>query len=119
MAILRRTERAMVRSMCGVKLTDKRKTDDLMEMLGLEESVERLAKANGVRWYGHVLRKDEFHPLRKALDFKVDGRKGRGRPKKRKNQLGGGGAEEGWTKEGRCSKQIEMAGWCEGDCCKS
>jgi hypothetical protein len=88
MAILRRTERAMVRSMCGVKLTDRRKTDELMEMLGMEESVERLAKANGVRWYGHVLRRDELHPLRKALDFSVDGQRRRGRPKKRwKNQV--------------------------------
>ena len=32
MAILRRTERAMVRSMCGVKLVDRTKTEDLMEM---------------------------------------------------------------------------------------
>ena len=32
MAILRRTERAMVRAMCGVKLMEKRKTEDLMAM---------------------------------------------------------------------------------------
>ena len=63
-AILRRTERALVRSMCGIKLPDRKKNDDLMEMLGLEESVERLVKAFGVRWYGHVLRRDELHPLR-------------------------------------------------------
>ena len=72
----------MVRLMCGAKLMDRRRTDDLMEMLGLEES------ANSVRWYGHVLRKDEFHPLRKALDFEMDGRRRRGRPKKMwKNQV--------------------------------
>ena len=33
MAILRRTERAMVRSMCGVKLLDRKKMEDLMGML--------------------------------------------------------------------------------------
>ena len=33
MAILRRTERAMVRSMCGVKLVDIKKMEELMEML--------------------------------------------------------------------------------------
>ena len=82
MAILRRTERAMVRAMCGVKLMDKKKTEDLMEMLGLEESVDQLAKANGVRWLGHVLRKDDEHVLRKALEFEVDGTRKRGRPKK-------------------------------------
>ncbi len=82
MSILRRTERAMVRAMCGVKLTDRKKTEDLMEMLGLEESVDQLAKANGVRWYGHVLRRDGDHVLRKALEFNVDGPRKRGRPKK-------------------------------------
>ena len=68
LAILRRTERAMVRAMCGVKLMDKRSTEVLMDMLGLEETVEGLARANGVRWFGHVLRRDES-VLRKALYF--------------------------------------------------
>ena len=76
MAILRRTERAMVRAMCGAKLMEKRRTEELMEMLGLEETAVQMAKANGVRWYGHVLRK------RKALEFEVSGRRKPGRPKK-------------------------------------
>ena len=33
MAILRRTERAMVRAMCGAKLMEKKRTEVLMEML--------------------------------------------------------------------------------------
>ena len=53
--ILRRTERAMVRAMCGAKLMKKKRTEDLMEMLGLKETVVHVAKVNGVRWYGHVL----------------------------------------------------------------
>ena len=73
MAILRRTERAMVRAMCGVKLMDKKRTEDLMEMLGLEESVVQMARANAVRWYGHVLRSEDGHVLRKALEFEVEG----------------------------------------------
>ena len=36
-AILRRTERAMVRSMCGVKLVDRKNTEELMEMLSLKK----------------------------------------------------------------------------------
>lgn len=82
MALLRRTERAMVRAMCGVKLMDKNRTEVLMEMLGLEESVVQMAKANAVRWYGHVLRREDGHVLRRALDFKVKGRRKRGRPKR-------------------------------------
>ena len=82
MAILRRTERAMVRAMCGAKLMEKKRTEDLMGMLGLKEKVVQMAKANGVRWYGHVLRRDDGHVLRKALEFEVKGKRKRGRPKK-------------------------------------
>ena len=38
MEILRRTERAMVRAMCGANLMEKNRTGDLMEMLGLKET---------------------------------------------------------------------------------
>ena len=46
---------------------EKKRTEDLIEMLGLKETVVQMAKANGVRWYGHVLRRDDGHALRKAL----------------------------------------------------
>jgi len=82
MAILRRTERAMVRAMCGSKLMEKKGTEDLMEMLGLKETAVQMAKVNGVRWYGHVLGRDDGHVLRKALEFEVRGKRKRGRPKK-------------------------------------
>ena len=52
MTISRRTERAMVRSMCAVKLLDRKNVEELMEMLVLKETLNRMAKANGVRWYG-------------------------------------------------------------------
>ena len=51
-------------------------------MLGLRETAVQMAKANGVRWYGHVLRRDDGHVLRKALEFEVRGKRRRGRPKK-------------------------------------
>ena len=35
MAILRRTQKAMARAMCGAKRMEKKRTEDLMEMLGL------------------------------------------------------------------------------------
>ena len=39
MAVLRRTERAMVRAMCGAKLMEKKRTEDLMEMLRLKQTM--------------------------------------------------------------------------------
>ena len=78
--ILRRTKRAMVRSMCGVKLVDRKKMEDLMEMLGLKETLYRMAKANGVRWYGHVIRRDD-DILKKAMMMEVNEQRKQGRPK--------------------------------------
>ena len=72
----------MVRAMCGAKQMEKKRAGDLMEMLGLKETAVQMAKANGVRWYGHVLRRDDGHVLRKALGFKVKAKRNRGRPKK-------------------------------------
>ena len=82
MIILRRTERAMVRLMCGVKLVDGKNTEDLMKMLGLKETLDKMAQANGVRWYGHVVRRDEDGILKKAVMLQVNGQRKRGRPKK-------------------------------------
>ena len=46
MAFLRRTQRAMVRAVCDAKLMERKRTEDLMEMLGLKETVVQMAKAN-------------------------------------------------------------------------
>jgi len=43
----------MVRAMC-VKLMDRKNTKELMGMLGLQDTVDKLEEANGVHWYGHV-----------------------------------------------------------------
>ena len=53
-----------------------------MDMLGLKETISRLATANGVRWYGHVLRRDDNSVLRVALNLEVSGKRKRGRLKK-------------------------------------
>ena len=81
-AILRRTERAMVRAMCGQKVVDRETTKKQMDMLGLKETIDRLATANEIRWYGHVLRRDDDSVLRVALNLEVSGKRKRGRPKK-------------------------------------
>ena len=72
----------MVRSMCGVKLFDKRSTKDLMKMLDLNDIMDQLARANSVCWCGHLLRNDKNNFLRRALHIKVKRARKRGRPKK-------------------------------------
>ena len=63
-------------------VVDRKTTEEQMDMLGLKEAIDRLATANGVRWYGHVLRRDDDSVLRVALDLEVSGKRKRGRPKK-------------------------------------
>ena len=45
-----------MRTMWEVKLVDKKNTVELMDMMGLKEEPDTLARVNGARWYGHVLR---------------------------------------------------------------
>ena len=47
-AILRRAQSSMVRAMCGVKLVDKKNTEELMDMLGLKEAEDKLARVNSM-----------------------------------------------------------------------
>ena len=80
--ILGGTERAMERAMCGQKVTDKKTTEEQMDIVGLKKTMDRLATANGVRWYGHTLRTDDDSVLRVALDLEVSGKRKRERLKK-------------------------------------
>ena len=50
--------------------------------LGLKETMVQMAKANGVRWFWHVWRRDDEHVLRKMLEFEGKGKRKRGQPKK-------------------------------------
>ena len=63
---------------------EKKMAEDLMEILGLKETKVQMAKANGVKWYRHVLRRDDGHVLRKVLEFEVKGKRKQGGPKKRR-----------------------------------
>ena len=80
MAMLRRTEKAMMRAMCGIEIIEKRRSQELLSLLGLKDTFDGLARTSGVRCYGHVLRKDHGDVLRRALYFEVAVRRGRGRP---------------------------------------
>ena len=48
MAILRRIEKAMMRAMCGVKLIERRRSQELMSLLGLKDTLDGLGRASGV-----------------------------------------------------------------------
>ena len=41
----------------------------------MNETIDELAMANSVCWYGHVLWREDGHVLRRALDFEVEGQR--------------------------------------------
>ena len=75
-----------------------------------------MAKANGVRWYGHVLRRDDRHVLRKALEFEVKGKWKQGRPMKTwKTQVKK--ERKSWFREKGYHESGEMESGSWRDCC--
>ena len=46
-----------------------------MLMFCLSETVDQLAMAISVHWYGHVLRREDGHVCRRALHFDVEGQR--------------------------------------------
>ena len=95
----------MVRAMRWQKVVDRKTTEEQMDMLGLKRIMDRLATANGVRWYGHVLKRDDNSVLRFALNLEVSGKRKGELPKKTsKKQV----EETEDSFERRCPKSSKM-----------
>ena len=52
------TEMSMIRWMGGVKLDERKKSEELRELLELEP-VSLMIKKSRLRWFGHVEQKDD------------------------------------------------------------
>ena len=59
----------MVRWMCGVKLKDILSSKELRERLGVDD-IAWILQQNRLRWYGHVLRKDDDDWVKNAWSMK-------------------------------------------------
>ena len=53
---MNQTEMSVIRWMCGVKLNERKKSEELRELLGLEP-VSLMIKKSRLRWFGHDERK--------------------------------------------------------------
>jgi len=71
----------LYRWMCGVKLQYRIPSKGLRERLGLDDIILVLQQ-NRLRWYGHVLRKEDIDWVKKCMEYEVEGARPRGRPKK-------------------------------------
>ena len=66
-----RTERSMVRRMCGVSLKDRRRSEDLLKLMGIV-GIEEVMDRSGLRWLGHVERKDDLDYVSKYRRIVMD-----------------------------------------------
>jgi len=64
----------MVRWMCNVKVKERVPSKELTERLGIDDII-LILQQNRLRWYGHVLRKEDTDWVKKwAPDQEVDQR---------------------------------------------
>jgi len=76
---LQRAEMRMVRWMCGGKPKDRLPSKEVRERLGIDD-IALVLQQNWLRWYGHVLRKEDDVWVKKCMEYEVEGPRPRGRP---------------------------------------
>ncbi|KAM1248608.1 hypothetical protein ACFX2J_044403 [Malus domestica] len=75
-------EMRMLRWMCGHTRKDKIRNEDIRSKVGVAE-IEGKMRENRLRWFGHVQRRPTDVPIRRCdYGTEVQGRRGRGRPRK-------------------------------------
>jgi len=55
-----------------VKLNERKKNEELREVLGLEP-VSLMIKKSKLRWFGHVQRKDDNNCVKQYITWEVEG----------------------------------------------
>ena len=67
---------------CKVTNLDKIRNERIMGTTKIGE-ISKNVQERKLKWYGHVMRREELRIGRRALEIKVQGRRKRGRPKRR------------------------------------
>ena len=61
----------MVGWMCNVKVKDRVPSKELRERLGIDDRI-LILQQNRLRWYGHVLRKEDTDRVKKCMECEVE-----------------------------------------------
>ena len=67
---------------CGVTVWNRERSEDLIEKLGLVDDIMTGVKKSRLRWAGHVLRRDNGEGVKRAMEYKLEGKGVAGRPKR-------------------------------------
>ena len=69
-AALQQAVMRMVRWMCNVKVKDRVPSKELRERLGIDDII-LILQQNRLRWYGHLLRKEDTDWVKKCMEYEV------------------------------------------------
>ena len=67
---LQQAEMRMVRWMSNVKVKDRVPSKELRERLGIDDII-LILQQNRLRWYGHMLRKEDTDWVKKCMEYEV------------------------------------------------
>ena len=76
------TEMRMLRWMNGVTRMDRVRNEHIRGSVKVTEASKKVQEAR-LRWYGHLMRREEPHVAREVMDTEINGTRRRGRPKTR------------------------------------
>ena len=71
----------MLRMICRVTLKDKMESTVIALKVGVDDLEEHLRQKR-LRWFRHIVRRDEEVEIKKVLELKIEGRKKRSKPVK-------------------------------------
>ena len=74
-------EMRALRKICGVTLADRVENKAIRQRAGVKESVGVKVRKGMLRWFGHVERMEEERLTKQIYSAKVEGCRGRGRPR--------------------------------------
>src|SRR6218665_4085022 len=80
--LLVRAEMRMLQWILGVSLRDRRRNENIREVLGVACITDKVREAR-IRWYGHEMRMEDGCCIKRIMNAEVYGRTSRGRQKKR------------------------------------
>ena len=93
-------EMRMLRWMCGVTRKDKIRNEHIRGTTKVVQASRKITERR-LKWYGHVMRMEEDHVVRRVMTKEIPGKRKRGRPKTRWKDV--------------CNRDMQTVGLREGD----
>ena len=98
------TEMTCLRRIRGISRRDKIRNNSIREMVGIKKNILETLEERRLRWYGHVRRMQRERIPQKAMTTYVEGKRTKGRQRKRWIQ----GVDEALEKRGTTLKGIHQ-----------